>query len=152
MEGCYPFTDYDSFPCVLITNSLIMVFLQKIHRRYTSVALTSFCLEITTKINYVKIFVELKINRDAYFRFRSSKLTSKTDTWSSCLGFTSLNVLPTCLLSKASCKQCDFPLKIGSISLETCNVFLWFIVISNPVIFPVIFNFMPITHHNQGMF
>ena len=58
--------------------------------------------------------------------FRSSKLTSLTDTWSSCLGFISLNVLPTCLLSKASCKQCDFPLKIGSISLETCYITLLF--------------------------
>ena len=47
-----------------------------------------------------------------------------TDAWSSCLGFMSLNVLPTCLLSKTSLKQFNSSLNISSTTLETWQFFL----------------------------
>ena len=40
---------------------------------------------------------------------------------SSCLGFTSFNILSTCLVSKRSLKQCNSTLNIKSISLETLD-------------------------------
>ena len=71
----------------------------------------------------------------------------RTDARLLCLGFTSLNVLPTCLLSRTS--LCNFPLDISSISLETCQIFSRFnVIICNRVIFLLIFNFTLITSHN----
>ena len=54
------------------------VILQKIRKRYTSLVFISVYrhLEIVMKINYVKIFVELKINRHTLYIFQPSDLTS----------------------------------------------------------------------------
>ena len=51
-------------------------------------------------------------------------------------------------------KQCNSPLNISSISLETCEIFLQsYVITSNPVIFLQIFNFTLITcHSNRTLF
>ena len=66
------------FPLCINHHYLDNVFLQKIHERNTSVALFLFTVvwEIATKINYVKIFVELKINSHTVYIFWPSWLTS----------------------------------------------------------------------------
>ena len=79
--------------------------------------------EIATKINYVKTFVKLKI---AHCLHISAKQTNKvrlrdslrTDARSVRLAFTNLIELTVCFL-KHPFKQCNSPLNISSIKLET---------------------------------
>ena len=57
---------------------------------------------------------------------KRNKYFKKIFNWSSCLGFTSLNILLPLCFPKHSCKQCSSPL---GISFQTCYIFSRFKVI-----------------------
>ena len=108
-----------SFSSVLIINSLLMFFSQKIHKMYTSIAFTYFfclpllfpyvCLGDRNKNQLRKDFCQIK-NKETHCLHILAQQTNKlrlresfrTGTRSSCLVFISLNIPPTYLLSKTS--------------------------------------------------
>ena len=100
-----------SLPSVSITNSFIIFFLQ-IYKRYTSVAFTCFfCRPLgdCNKNRLYKDFCRIKNKQTHSFHISAQQTNTLRlkeslwmDAWSSRLGFTSLNVLPICLLSKTS--------------------------------------------------
>ena len=92
-------------------------------------------------------FVFMPYSITLYYNYlnKRKKYFEKIFNGSSCLGFTSLNFLPTCFL----CKQCNSPSGISTISLKYARFFHNSLsLFPNLVIFLPTFSFMLITHHN----
>ena len=109
-----------SFPSLLVTSSLIMHFLQKIQKRYTSVAFVSVYHRLRDhKTNQLyKDFCQVKINQTNCLHIlaqQTNKVRLRDSFWAdtqfSCLGIMSLNILPFILLSKAFLQTVQLPLK-----------------------------------------
>ena len=117
-----------SIPSVLITSSLIC-FLERTHKRYTSVVLVSIYCLVGDHNNKIVVKLKIKDTLFIYFSPATSMLrlrkSLQTDACSLCLGFTSLNVLSTICFLKHPCKLYNFrltwvlyPLNISSITFS----------------------------------